>query len=123
MLYFICPKTASGSIGRFDLCISPLSDVRRSLALLTPVASPPERTSLASLRPVYGTNRPIATLCPVMPDADLFHVLSHRADEVVLLFVIVQVLHAEDVLPEVALLLPVEVVVLDVCLNVACFHE
>ena len=33
MLYFICPKTASGSIGRFDLCISPFSDVRRSLAL------------------------------------------------------------------------------------------
>ena len=32
MSYFICPKTASGSMGRLDLCSSPFSEVSLSLA-------------------------------------------------------------------------------------------
>ena len=140
MSYFICPNTASGSIGRLDRCSSPFSEVSLSLALLPVlhqsvvdlnlpvalpflVASPPERTSLAVPCPVDCIQRPVSSFRPVMSGTDSFHMLAHRADIVVLIAVVVEVFNAEDAILEGLLLLLMEEVVLDECLRVTGFHE
>ena len=100
-----------------------VADLDLAVASLLPVASCPQRTALAALGAVDGLLDDIAALGPVAPCAHAHHVLPHRADEVVALRIVVQVLHAERVFAEGALLFHVEVVVLDVGLDAVLFHE
>ena len=93
------------------------------LPLLPLVASPSERASVAPLRPIDRAHGNVAALGPLMLCADPFHVLAHRTDEIVFLRVVVKILQAEDVVPEIAFLLLVEVVVLDVRLHAVRLHE
>ena len=101
----------------------PMVDLYLPVAFSLLVTSPSQRTSLTVSRPVENTFRPVSAVGLPMAYPDTFHVLPHRADEVVPLWVIVQVLYAEDVILERALLLFVEKVVLDLGLNVVGFHK
>ena len=98
-------------------------DINLPFSLDPPVAPPAERASLAPPRTVDGAHGHVAAVGPLILCADPFHVLAHRTDEIVFLRVVVQVLLTEDVVPEVAFLLLVEVVVLDVGLHVVRLHE
>ena len=89
----------------------PVADLDLSVASFLPVTLRPQRAAMAALCPVGGHLDDVAALGFFMPCAHAPHVLSHRADEVVALGIVVQVLDAERVIAEGALLLHVEVVV------------
>ena len=117
------------SLGREPFpCLAPVFQkqvVGRHLpfTLLPPVTTPPERASVTPLRTVDGAHGNVSALVPLMLRADPFHVLAHRTDEIVFLRVVEKIFHAEDVVPEIAFLLLVEVVVLDVGLQAVRLHE
>ena len=85
-------------------------DGSRPLAL---VASPPHRASVAACGTVDADRGEIAEIRHPRLVADMLQALSHRADVEVELAVVEQVLHPEDVVAVLALLLGVEHVVLD----------
>ena len=74
-------------VGRYGPC--------GGLALVAP---PAQRASLAACSPVHGGLGDEAAVRPRVDGVDALHVLPHRADVVVPLLVVVQVLQAEDVL-------------------------
>ena len=111
---FPCPLLVGDeSVADFDFPVTSLSLVAFGF----------QRTALAVLGAVGGLLDDISALGPVVPRAHAPHVLAHRADEVVALGVVVEVLHASGILLEGALLLHVEVVVLDVGLDAVLLHE
>ena len=87
----------------------PVADLDLSVTSFLPVTLRPQRAAMAALCAVGGHLDDVAALSPVVACAHAPHVLSHRADEVVALGIVVQVLDAERVIAEGALLLHVEV--------------
>ena len=90
--------------------------------ILTLIAFSPERAPLAVFCPVDTCLGVVSTIRLVVAGADTYHVLAHRADVVIVLLVVIEVLYPEDVVLKRLLLLFVEVVEFHVCFNPVGFH-
>ena len=103
MLYFICPKTASGSIHRLSLCLTPSSE-----------------TSLSRACRLYWFNRWLTSIIR-FPRA--LKQLSHRTNVIILLGIVMETFRMERVGSITGTLLFMEVIVLDKGLYPVFLHE
>ena len=139
MLYFICPNTASGSMHRFPLCLTPSSEVNLSRAFLLywfnrwftsmmrflrALKQPPRRGHPSHLCAWYralSVIYPLAVLPRLVPMRG--HVLSHGANVIIPFRIVMEALRMEWIGNITGTLLFMEEVVFDEGLYPVLPHE